>query len=79
MQDLTRNESRLFQIQHGVDECLLRLPHSPHRLQSGEKLVHLWRMMSVLMTPGETAFTRTPRPAYSMASERGHRIKAAFG
>jgi hypothetical protein len=69
MHDLAGDKGRSLQIHHCIDD-LPYLAHAAHRLQSCEEAVRVRRMLGVAIAPGETAFTRTFRLAYSIASER---------
>ena len=77
VQDLTCDECRLFQIQNGVED-ISRLPHSPHRLQAGKKLVRLWRMQRCFDNARrDRVYANTPASVFDGERTR-HRIEAAL-
>jgi hypothetical protein len=55
---LARDEGRCLEVEHRIND-LARLAHSAHRLQAGETCAS-GACIGVLITPGETAFTRMP-------------------
>jgi hypothetical protein len=61
MQYLAGDEACAFKIEHRLDD-FLDLAHAAHRLEIRQGGI------GVLIVPGETAFIRMPRSAYSMAS-----------
>ena len=76
---LPGDECRLLQIHHGVGD-LLHLTHlRPIGCNRLRKSCASGECIGVLIAPGETAFTRTFRLAYSIASERVIALSSAFG
>ena len=74
VQDLAGDEGRAFQEQHGVDDVAWISPIRPTGCRSARNSCVSGGCIGVLMMPGETAFTRMPLLAYSMASD----LVAAF-
>jgi hypothetical protein len=64
MQRLAGDENCCLEVEHRFDnfrDCT----HAVHGMQRREE-----GCIGVLMMPGDTAFTRMPLPAYSIASDR---------
>ena len=70
VQDLAGDERGAFEIQDAVDD-VADLAHPAEGMERAPGPRTTQRSCrGVLMTPGATALTRTPRDAYSIASER---------
>jgi AcrR family transcriptional regulator len=69
VEDLARNERGALQIEDSVDD-VADLADPTKGWTSAKPSYDAGSCVGVLITPGATALTRTPRDAYSMASER---------
>ncbi len=69
VQDLAGDERRPFEIEDPVND-VFELAQPAKGMKAGEAVVGGEVVRGDLMIPGATAFTRTPRDAYSIASER---------
>ena len=70
VQGLAGDERRPFEVHDAVDD-VADLAHPAQGVYGGQALYEAGSAcICVLITPRETAFTLTPRAAYSMASER---------
>jgi len=69
MQDLAGDELRGLEIEDRVDD-VRDLAHAADRMNPASMACASGTCMGVLITPGETALTRMPRFAYSMARDR---------
>ena len=69
VQDFAGHEAGRFEIEDRIDD-VGHFAHVADRVQRAECRVGLGADASaILMMPGETAFTRMPRLAYSIASD----------
>jgi len=66
MQGLAGDEAGGLQIEHGVGD-VRHLAHMADRMQLAQEIMGLGACIGLLMIPGDTAFTRMPRLAYSIA------------
>ena len=69
VEDLSSDERGFFEIENPVDD-VTDLAHAANGVKGGQGRVGRGIVQGVLMTPRATAFTRMPRDAYSIASER---------
>jgi hypothetical protein len=69
VQRLTSDEARCLEVEHGLDDFLDRA-HAAHGVERREEAVRFGRVHGGLDDAGDTAFTRMPLPAYSIASDR---------
>ena len=69
VQGLAGDERGSLEVEDRVDD-VADLAHPAQRVQGRQALVGRRVVSGVLITPRETAFTRTPCEAYSIASER---------
>ena len=69
VQHFAGDEWRPFEVEHGVDD-VLRVAMRPMGCRPARKACIAGACIGVSITPGETAFTRIPRPAYSIPSAR---------
>ena len=67
MENFPGHKSCTIEVEYRVHD-LGYLSHPAHRVECRQRLVRWGTCIGVLMIPGETAFTRIPLFAYSMAS-----------
>ena len=69
VQGLAGDEGGSFEIEDSLDD-VVNLTDTSKGVKGRQGVVRTRVLLRVLMTPRETALARTPREAYSMASDR---------
>jgi len=77
MKDFSRDKSRLLKVEDGVDD-FVRLAHPAHGCRPARNSYISGECIGVFVAAGDTAFTRMPRLAYSIASARVAAINPPF-